>query len=271
MQHYAARILPVNLLSIRGARSHGLHAHPGFRSSQTFVTSLPSHRGLCTDKWTTNIHTRQSQYSLVALSSVRRATTDGNVAPSDVLRPSLQAGCDGGLVFRSRAIDAWKQRNFVQHRWKSTRSEAPERGYDGSSGKSHGSTVTPPNYRISKDQDASKKEEVAGSGAKRESSLREGITSTVTQRHLMDRLPHMTQIQRPGKEELLAAANGFWSRLKVRFKWFSIRSVRPFNADEIGAFFSWVLVGHVLWIFLGTTTFFSLAILAVNTVFAQGM
>jgi distribution and morphology protein 31 len=56
----------------------------------------------------------------------------------------------------------------------------------------------------------------------------------------------------------------------VRFKWFSIRSVRPFNADEIGAFFSWFLLGHVLWVVLGTTTFFSLLIFAINTVFAQG-
>ncbi|KAL8843628.1 MAG: hypothetical protein Q9170_000132 [Blastenia crenularia] len=79
----------------------------------------------------------------------------------------------------------------------------------------------------------------------------------------------MPQVHRPSKEELLAAATGFWSRLKVRFKWFSIRSGRPFNIDEISAFFSWVLLGHVLWIVLGTTTFFSLAILAVNTVFAQ--
>lgn len=45
--------------------------------------------------------------------------------------------------------------------------------------------------------------------------------------------------------------------------------MRPFNADEIGAFFSWFLLGHVLWIILGTTTFVSLAIFAVNTVFAQ--
>ncbi|MDI1491204.1 MAG: Mitochondrial distribution and morphology protein 31, mitochondrial precursor [Ramalina farinacea] len=88
-------------------------------------------------------------------------------------------------------------------------------------------------------------------------------------RNLKDRLPHISHIPRPSREELLAAATGFWSRLKVRFKWFSIRSVRPFNNDEIGAFFSWFLLGHVLWVILGTTTFFSLAILAVNTVFAQ--
>ncbi len=92
----------------------------------------------------------------------------------------------------------------------------------------------------------------------------------ITNKHIINRLPNITQIHRPTKEELLAAATGFWSRLKVRFKWFSIRSARPFNIDEIGAFFSWVLVGHVLWIILGTTTFFSLAIFAVNTVFAQG-
>lgn len=84
--------------------------------------------------------------------------------------------------------------------------------------------------------------------------------------NLLDRLPHL---HRPTKEELLAAATGFWSRLRVRFKWFSIRSVRPFNTDDISAFVSWVLVGHVIWIILGTTTFFSLAIFAVNTVFAQ--
>lgn len=92
----------------------------------------------------------------------------------------------------------------------------------------------------------------------------------VAGKNIIERLPNIGHMQRPGKEELLAAATGFWSRLKVRFKWFSIRSSRPFNVDEISAFFSWILLGHVLWIILGTTTFFSLAILAVNTVFAQG-
>jgi mitochondrial distribution and morphology protein 31 len=80
----------------------------------------------------------------------------------------------------------------------------------------------------------------------------------------------LQQLHRPSKEELLAAATGFWSRMKVRFKWFSIRSVRPFNMDDISAFFSWFLVGQLVWILVGTTTFFSLAILTVNTVFAQG-
>jgi distribution and morphology protein 31 len=39
--------------------------------------------------------------------------------------------------------------------------------------------------------------------------------------------------------------------------------------DDISGFVSWILVGHVIWILVGTTTFFSLAILTVNTVFAQ--
>lgn len=89
--------------------------------------------------------------------------------------------------------------------------------------------------------------------------------------HFLNRLPDLSQrFHRPTKEELLAAATGFWSRLRVRFKWFSIRSVRPFNVDEISAFVTWILAGHLVWILLGTTTFFSLLILTVNTVFAQG-
>ncbi|KAK7416100.1 Mitochondrial distribution and morphology protein 31, mitochondrial precursor [Neonectria punicea] len=77
-------------------------------------------------------------------------------------------------------------------------------------------------------------------------------------------MPH-----RPTKEELLAAANGFGDRLKVRLKWMSIRSMRPWNADEWGAFVSWFMLGHIVWILLGTTTFFSIVIFSINTVLAQ--
>jgi distribution and morphology protein 31 len=85
-------------------------------------------------------------------------------------------------------------------------------------------------------------------------------------------LPHMPKMpHRPTKEELLAAATGFWSRLKVRFKWFSIRSGRPWNVDDWSAFVSWFVLGNIAWIFIGTTTFFSLVIFSINTVVAQGM
>lgn len=82
----------------------------------------------------------------------------------------------------------------------------------------------------------------------------------------LPRMPH-----RPTKDELLEAANGFWQRLKIRLKWVSIRSMRPWNIDEWGAFVSWFLFGHLAWIIVGTTTFFSLIILSINTVVAQGM
>lgn len=86
--------------------------------------------------------------------------------------------------------------------------------------------------------------------------------------HFYDRL-HVPNFHRPTKEELLAAATGFWSRLKVRFKWITIRSARPFNADEIFGFFSWIALGHIVWLVVGTTTFISLAIFGINTIFAQ--
>lgn len=82
----------------------------------------------------------------------------------------------------------------------------------------------------------------------------------------MDRISH---IHRPTKDEMLAAATGFFQRLRIRTKWTMIRQMRPYNWDDLSAFFSWLLLGQVLWIVLGTTTFVSLTILLVNTVFAQ--
>ncbi|SPN97145.1 related to MDM31 - Mitochondrial Distribution and Morphology [Cephalotrichum gorgonifer] len=92
----------------------------------------------------------------------------------------------------------------------------------------------------------------------------ESITSSVSKYF---HIPHIPR--RPTKEELLAATDGFLQRLKVRFKWFSIRSMRPWNADEWGAFVSWFILSHLVWILVGTTTFFSLLIFSINTVFAQ--
>lgn len=92
-------------------------------------------------------------------------------------------------------------------------------------------------------------------------------TQPSTEHSILDRLPHF---HRPSRDEVLAAATGFWSRMKARFKWFTIRSGRPYTVDEIYALFSWILVGHFLWILLGTTTFVSLLVLMLNTVFAQG-
>ncbi len=94
--------------------------------------------------------------------------------------------------------------------------------------------------------------------------------SQTSSKHLLDRLPHtLPHLYRPTKAELLEAASGFWERIKIHFKWITIRSARPFNADEIYALFSWVLAAHVLWVVLGTTTFFMLFVFLVNTAFSQ--
>jgi distribution and morphology protein 31 len=102
------------------------------------------------------------------------------------------------------------------------------------------------------------------------SSSKKAIPAAPAGKSILDNLPHLPHLHRPTKDELLAAATGAWSRFKIHFKWFSIKSTRPFNMDDISAFFSWILVGHVVWILVGTTTFFSLLVLVVNTVFAQG-
>lgn len=49
---------------------------------------------------------------------------------------------------------------------------------------------------------------------------------------------------RPSKEELLEAANGWWQRMRIRLKWFTIRGWRRFNTDDMSAFASWFLVGN---------------------------
>jgi distribution and morphology protein 31 len=89
-------------------------------------------------------------------------------------------------------------------------------------------------------------------------------------KHLIDRIPHtLPHLYRPTKAELLEAASGFWSRIKIHFKWLTIRSSRPFNADEIYALFSWIVAAHVAWIVLGTTTFVMLTVFLINTAFSQ--
>lgn len=110
----------------------------------------------------------------------------------------------------------------------------------------------------------------ASSAAAKKATTAAATTTSRAKQYLhipdMPKLPH-----RPSKEELLSAATGFWSRLRVRFKWLTIRSVRPWNVDDWSAFISWILLGHIVWIVVGTTTFVSLIIFTINTVIAQGM
>jgi distribution and morphology protein 31 len=62
-------------------------------------------------------------------------------------------------------------------------------------------------------------------------------------------LPHL---QRPTRDDFLKVASGFWARARIRFKWFTIKSFRKFNADDISAFVTWFLMSQTLWILVGT-------------------
>ena len=74
---------------------------------------------------------------------------------------------------------------------------------------------------------------------------------------------------RPTKEQLLATATSFFHRLHIRFKWPLIRSLRPFNMDDISAFVSVYILSHAFLLIAGTTTFFLIIIATINTVGAQ--
>jgi len=59
-------------------------------------------------------------------------------------------------------------------------------------------------------------------------------------------------IHRPTRDDLLTVADGFWQRARIRFRWFTIKSFRKFNADDISAFVTWFLMSQTIWILVGT-------------------
>lgn len=68
-------------------------------------------------------------------------------------------------------------------------------------------------------------------------------------RQLAMSLPH---VHRPTRDDFLNAATGFWQRLRIRFKWATIRSFRKYNVDDISAFVTWFFMSQTLWLFVGT-------------------
>lgn len=57
------------------------------------------------------------------------------------------------------------------------------------------------------------------------------------------------------KSQLLALAPNSLSRLWIHIRWPLTRNDRPFSMDDFTAFASWLFMGNLLWIILGTTTF----------------
>ena len=68
-------------------------------------------------------------------------------------------------------------------------------------------------------------------------------------RRLAMSLPHL---QRPTRDDFLKAADGFWQRMRIRFRWLTIRSFRRYNVDDLSAFLTWFLMSQTLWLFVGT-------------------
>ncbi|EFQ28795.1 hypothetical protein CGRA01v4_10217 [Colletotrichum graminicola] len=209
-----------------------------------------------------NIHTARRSYTgsgllLVGLTT-NLAPTQATAACTAAAESATTSGLTKSNVYQL-ARQAWRRGIHSNSRGDGL---AERRHYGSKSGKQEekGTTAQPR-------QDVSK-QNVPKPGEQGKSDVTdpdaESITSAMSKYLHIPKMPH-----RPTRDELLAAANGFLGRMKVRFKWVSIRSMRPWNIDEWGAFLSWFLFGHLVWILVGTTTFFSLVIFSINTVFAQ--
>ncbi|CDZ98593.1 Mitochondrial distribution and morphology protein family 31/32, fungi [Phaffia rhodozyma] len=74
---------------------------------------------------------------------------------------------------------------------------------------------------------------------------------------------------RPSKHDLLKLSTNWFERLRIRWKWLTIRGFRKFNADEWSALVSWILVGHLGWLVLGTTTFVGMVLWTANSLDLQ--
>ncbi|KAJ3757798.1 mitochondrial distribution and morphology protein 31 [Lentinula raphanica] len=79
----------------------------------------------------------------------------------------------------------------------------------------------------------------------------------------------LPQLHRPTQEDFLRVADGFWQRLRIRFKWFTIKSFRKFNADDISGILTWILMSQTIWILVGTTTFLSVVFAIANSLRLQ--
>lgn len=211
-----------------------------------------------------------SDVPVTPVSLLRNATKPWELMPERTTSLTVQSSAS--RPFRSLV---WPTNPWRQHRFYSGRGNGNANGPKCSCGKDI-TDIAPTPARTTEDlkkvkastlnetnKDASN--QTLQSGDKAPTGADSEPVSYMSYLHL-PRMPH-----RPTKDELLEAANGFWQRLKVRLKWVSIRSMRPWNIDEWGAFVSWFLFGHLAWIIVGTTTFFSLIILSINTVVAQGM
>lgn len=77
--------------------------------------------------------------------------------------------------------------------------------------------------------------------------------------------PDPLKILKITKKSLLAQSSSLISRLWVHIKWPLTRNDRSLTMDDLSAFASWLVMGNLLWIILGTTTFGFVAMYFLDT------
>lgn len=75
----------------------------------------------------------------------------------------------------------------------------------------------------------------------------------------------LLQANKPTKAELLKGATNPISRLWVHIKWALVRNNRPLSLEDFSAVISWWVMGNLLWIILGTTTFGLVVMYSIHT------
>jgi distribution and morphology protein 31 len=241
------------------------HIRPSFDNA---IFSATTKRGFSRSR--TRAQTQTPQRKSVIKSFAPCGFIFFDVGPSATATPGTITSCVTTVeksLYTTTSLNNRPITSLVQSAWRREIHSTSRRRERGAARRNKSSTSSSQNNR-KPSEDVKNAPPPPPSSKNTESSLENPSSTSKNYIHL----PHMPKMpHRPTKEELLAAATGFWSRLKVRFKWFSIRSSRPWNIDDWSAFVSWFVLGNIAWVFVGTTTFFSLVILSINTVVAQGM
>lgn len=84
------------------------------------------------------------------------------------------------------------------------------------------------------------------------------------QRWLATKPPAVENVEKVTKAHLLAQATSRWGRAWVHVRWPLTRNNRLFGVDDLSAVASWFVMGNLLWIVLGTTTFGLVAMYSVD-------
>lgn len=73
----------------------------------------------------------------------------------------------------------------------------------------------------------------------------------------------------PTRDQVLSLTTSFFERLKIRFKWTTIRSYRRFRIDDYSAFFSLGIAGTLTWFLISTTSFLAFIFAIMNSLSLQ--